>query len=228
MERYILNESSDLKFNLHAKLEASDVNGPGSRFVIWLQGCPFACKGCFNPHTWEFSNKNRVSVSDLACEILFSNTDGLTISGGEPFSQVEALLEFLKCLHTSSGELGDKLPRGIICFTGNLIEDLDETGKECLKYIDLLIDGRYVEQLRYPSGLAGSSNQRFHFNSNPGRGEALIKKEEVLFDQAIEIHVDDDDMNLIKVTGFPSINTRWLKEQGLTIENEVFEPKNKV
>jgi anaerobic ribonucleoside-triphosphate reductase activating protein len=215
------NKSSDSNYflNLHSRIVSSSVNGPGDRYVIWLQGCPHACVGCFNPETWSFKKQNMVSIFDLASDILSSGADGLTISGGEPFSQSSALLNLLKSLHDVDSNLIN-LSKGIICFTGNLIEELDFVSLDCLRYIDLLIDGRYVEQLRYPSGLAGSSNQRFHFSSIPGRGCDILNRDEIIFDQAVEVHTDSIDANLIRVTGFPSINRDFLRKNGLSIESE--------
>lgn len=206
---------------LHSMLLQSEVNGPGERLVIWTQGCTKACPGCFNPETWKFSRKNLRVPSELAEEVISSNPEGLTLTGGDPLEQPEALLDFLKALHNFSDPetlRADLFPRGIICFTGFVIEELSGAALECVDYLDLLIDGRFIEKLRYTSGLAGSSNQRFHFNSRDGRGESRISRDEVVFDQAVEIHVDDTDPSIIRITGFPSIDRKWLRSQGLFVE----------
>ena len=215
---------------IHAILKQSEVNGPGLREVIWTQGCTKACPGCFNPETWA-PGKAEGNPLVLADFLFSSRPDGLTLTGGDPLEQPEALLDFLEELHRGEPPetlSADFLPRGIICFTGYLLEELEGDALECVKYIDLLIDGRYIEKLRYTSGLAGSKNQRFHFNQLPGRGEARIKREEVLIDQAVEIHIDEDDASVVRITGFPSINRRFLKKYGLTIENENSGSKDKV
>lgn len=209
--------------NIHAVLPQSEVNGPGERLVIWTQGCTKGCKGCFNESTWSFKKNKFVFSRKLAAHVISSNPEGITLTGGDPLEQPEALLEFLRALHgDGSGESlrADFLPKGIICFTGFLIEELDGAAAECLEYIDLLIDGRYVEQLRYTSGLAGSSNQRFHFSSLPGRGESRLQRSEILIDQAVEVHIDDIDPSIIRVTGFPSIDRTFLKRHGLRVESD--------
>jgi len=209
--------------SLHSILSQSEVNGPGERLVIWTQGCTKGCSGCFNPETWKFSSKWMKDSRKLAEHVISSNPDGLTITGGDPLEQPEALLEFLRALHgDDSGESlrADFLPKGIICFTGYVLEELHGAAAECLEYIDLLIDGRYMEQLRYTSGLAGSSNQRFHFNTLPGRGESRLQRSEILIDQAVEVHVDDIDPSIIRVTGFPSIDRTFLKRYGLHIKSD--------
>lgn len=209
--------------SLHSMLSQSEVNGPGERLVIWTQGCAKACPGCFNPETWKFSSKWVENSRKLAAHVISSNPDGLTLTGGDPLEQPEALLEFLRALHDDgSGESlrADLFPKGIICFTGYVIEELVGAAAECLEYIDLLIDGRYMEQLRYTSGLAGSSNQRFHFSSLPGRGESRLQRAEILIDQAVEVHVDDIDPSIVRITGFPSIDRTFLKRHGLRIESD--------
>ena len=75
-------------------LARSEVNGPGIRAVVWVQGCPFRCEGCFNERFLPFSPAQQVSVSELAGTILsLPGIDGVTFSGGEPFAQAGPLAE---------------------------------------------------------------------------------------------------------------------------------------
>ena len=68
--------------------ERSVVNGPGERFVLWLQGCPFRCRGCFNPAFLPFAGGRRVLVAEMAERILsVPGVEGVTYSGGEPMAQ---------------------------------------------------------------------------------------------------------------------------------------------
>ena len=87
--------------NLAGFLARSEVNGPGIRAVVWVQGCPIHCEGCFNPQSWSFSPAHVVAVDDLAKQILtLDEIDGVTFSGGEPFAQAAALADLgnqLKC-----------------------------------------------------------------------------------------------------------------------------------
>jgi anaerobic ribonucleoside-triphosphate reductase activating protein len=213
-------ESKPAPWRLMSILNNSQVNGPGDRLVIWTQGCPHACKGCFNPESWNFSAGEERDAWDVAIDVLNTRTAGITISGGEPFWQPQALLSFLKGIHDDNNNLID-LPKGIICFTGYTIEEIFElpgvrgdAARACLDHIDLLIDGRFEENLRVDHVLAGSSNQRFHFLDKPGRGRDKINPEEVQIDQAVEIHLGKDSL---EVTGFPTISRSWLKERGLRI-----------
>jgi hypothetical protein len=111
------------------------------------------------------------------------------------------------------------LPNGIICFTGYTIEEIEDLNdvKECLPYIDLLIEGRFIQELKTQNGLHGSSNQRFIWNNNIGRGKDLINESKVMFDQDVEVHVTNGE---IQVTGFPDFSAqakKHLKELGITI-----------
>ena len=133
--------------------------GPGLRYVIWTQGCPFNCKGCISPEGKPVVANKIVRVEVLAEDIV-SRTDitGLTISGGEPFLQYQSLLELLQIVKQKRPDID------VLVFTGFTIEKLDwDEAKEILKLIDVLIDGPYVHEMNDGIGLRGSSNQRIHF-----------------------------------------------------------------
>jgi anaerobic ribonucleoside-triphosphate reductase activating protein len=105
------------------------------------------------------------------------------------------------------------LKDGVIVFTGYTIEEIkkDPQLEECLKYIDVLIDGRYVDELRISSGLFGSSNQNVHIYSDK------ISRDNILIDQEVEIHFSS---GLIQITGFPIIDRKELELKGIKILNE--------
>ena len=202
---------------LHAILEQSEVNGPGRRLVLWTQGCSKACPGCFNPETWKFEGGREWSSSDLVDHILSRAPEGLTLTGGDPLEQSAGLLDFLRELHSRHPSLEGILPRGIILFSGYTLAEIAllPEASECLSFIDLLIDGRYIQSLRYSHGLAGSSNQTFHFSSLPSRGTMRILPSEIAIDQSVEIHPSGSDH--FELTGFPSIDRQFLKRLGIRI-----------
>ena len=145
--------------NLHAFLPQSYANGPGSRAVVWFQGCTLNCDGCFNPATHSGKPNILKSPADLANDILiFKNIEGISISGGEPFDQAEGLAAFLQTIRNSS-----KLT--IILFSGYTFEKILEMteGEEILKNIDVLIAGPFDKSKLLPENLAGSSNKTYHF-----------------------------------------------------------------
>lgn len=133
--------------------------GPGRRFVIWLQGCKRRCYGCASPEFQPLDGGTRISVDQLLDKIVEStDIDGLTISGGEPMLQKEALSSLLHKVREMRPDLS------VILFTGYLLEDFQsDVSKDVLDCIDLLIDGEYYHEQNDDMGLRGSANQRLHF-----------------------------------------------------------------
>ena len=118
------------------------VLGPGRRAVIWVQGCPFACKGCIVPESWSSQGGELISVADLAeWELAQEDIEGMTFSGGEPMEQADALCALVDVVR-SSRDLG------LVCYTGYRLETLQRQGstaqRALLARTDLLIDGVYV------------------------------------------------------------------------------------
>jgi len=143
---------------IHDFIPVTEVEGPGKRACIWVQGCSIRCKACMVPHTWERKEGRPVFIDDLFDQ-LSSNQEieGLTILGGEPMDQADALLPLLikvKEIHLS-----------IIVFTGYYLERLtDNSQKQIIELCDLLIDGPYVKTLTdFSRPWIGSKNQRIHF-----------------------------------------------------------------
>jgi anaerobic ribonucleoside-triphosphate reductase activating protein len=142
--------------NLAGFLAKSEVNGPGARAVVWVQGCPIHCEGCFNVQFQSFSPAMLVPVNELAETILaIPGIDGATFSGGEPFAQAGLL-----------AALGRRLRRAgltIVTYTGYTAEQLaagdDPAWPALLAVTDLLIAGPYIAGLVQPDPLKGSSNQ---------------------------------------------------------------------
>lgn len=85
---------------IHSIETFGTVDGPGIRFVVFMQGCPLRCKYCHNPDTWEFHAGTEMSVSDiikkLKSNISFYKNGGITVSGGEPLAQKEFVTELFK------------------------------------------------------------------------------------------------------------------------------------
>ena len=131
----------------------------------------------------------------------------MTISGGDPFEQPDEFFLLLEKIHLLD------LEKGVIVFTGYTMKEIrgDERLEKCLKYIDVLIDGRYEEENRISSGLFGSSNQEVYILSDK------ISREEILIDQEVEVFFEN---GLIQITGFPIINRKELSNKGIQILNE--------
>ena len=183
----------------------SKVNGPGNRFVLWTQGCSKGCSECFNPETWSTNIYKELSPTQIFELIKNFEVDGVTISGGDPLEQEDELLELLMLLSTM------RLRKGVILFSGFTRAEISSNfiREQCLKYIDVLIDGRYEKNLKIDFSLRGSSNQEFYFFSNK------ILSDELHFDQEIEISSLEGD---IMMTGFPNISRKILKELGVNLK----------
>jgi anaerobic ribonucleoside-triphosphate reductase activating protein len=136
---------------VHAIEPRSRANGPGVRFVVWLQGCTLGCPGCFNPTTHPGGGRE-VDIEALD----FGDADGLSLSGGEPMQQPAAALALLT--HARSRGLST------LMFSGYTLDEIRALplGTEVLAQLDVLIDGRYVAGERLATGLRGSANQRIH------------------------------------------------------------------
>ena len=190
--------------NIHA-YKISRVNGPGNRFTLWTQGCSKGCSDCFNPETWSYRNNISLTPLEIFEQIKELDIDGVTITGGDPLEQEEELLLLLKLLDTLN------LSKGVIVFTGFSYDEIRENKvrEECCSYIDVLIDGRYEKDKRISNCIKGSSNQNIIYFSSK------LKEEELLIDQEVEICLEGD---IISVTGFPSIDRKFLKEFGVIIK----------
>ena len=153
----------------YAEIKYCDIaNGVGIRTSLFVSGCTHRCKNCFNSDAWDFSY-GRVFDENIQKDILKSlepaYIEGLSLLGGEPFEPVNqrGLVPFLK-------KVKEKLPEKTVwCYTGYTLETdlLSESRARCevteemLSYIDVLVDGEFVQEL-YDISLRfkGSSNQR--------------------------------------------------------------------
>ncbi|MFQ5329523.1 MAG: 4Fe-4S single cluster domain-containing protein [Thermodesulfobacteriota bacterium] len=150
--------------NIHSVIPLSQVNGPGSRMVVFFQGCGHNCSGCFNPATHPFHEVNRFTPKALFERYLVkdgsgNDVEGITVSGGDPFFQPEPLRQLLSVARES-------YRLSTMVYTGFTLEEIKGDLKRSLSlpFIDILIDGRYDPTKRETTLLArGSTNQRFHF-----------------------------------------------------------------
>lgn len=138
--------------------------GPGERICVWTQGCSRGCTGCISP---ELQSADKPEADDRLLTDLIRRSaqlkgcDGLTISGGEPFEQPDALLNVLRGVRT--------VFRDILVYTGFTLEEIrggkcSDAGVRCLELIDVLVDGPYIKERNVPGCvLRGSDNQRIHY-----------------------------------------------------------------
>ena len=131
------------------------VNGIGMRRVFFSQGCTHNCKGCFNPETHSFTKGKMFDIDKLVNEVVSDPLlKGVTFSGGDPFQQAPAFLEFAKKLKQHN--------INIWSYTGYTFKEIlqgTEEQKELLKYVDVLVDGEFKIDLKTDCKYRGSSNQ---------------------------------------------------------------------
>lgn len=146
-----------MRYNLIRKMDIS--NGPGVRVSVFMQGCSFHCKNCFNPETWDFQGGKEFN-NDTINEVLElcdkKHIKGLSILGGEPMhpNNIEGTTKLAKAFK-------EKYPNKNLWVWSGYRFDEDLKDKEVLNYIDVLVDGTYSDELHDPTlKWRGSSNQR--------------------------------------------------------------------
>lgn len=144
-------------YNKIRKMDISD--GPGVRVSIFMQGCAFNCKNCFNPETHDFKGGKEFTDATIDRILELSDNDnieGLSILGGEPMHprNIENTTKLAKAFK-------EKFPNKNIWAWSGFKFDKDLKDKEFTKYLDVIVDGQYVDELHNPTlKWKGSSNQR--------------------------------------------------------------------
>ena len=144
-------------YNKIRKMDISD--GPGVRVSIFMQGCAFNCKNCFNPETHDFKGGKEFTDETINRILELSDNDnieGLSILGGEPMHprNIENTTKLAKAFK-------EKYPSKNVWAWSGFKFDKDLKDKEGTKYLDVLVDGQYVDELHNPKlKWKGSSNQR--------------------------------------------------------------------
>ena len=146
-----------MRYNKIRKMDIS--NGPGVRVSIFMQGCSFHCKNCFNPETWDFKLGNEFTDETINKVLELADKDyivGLSILGGEPMhpNNIKATTRLAKAFK-------EKYPNKSIWVWSGFLFDRDLKDKEVLNYIDVLVDGLYQDELHdFRLKWRGSTNQR--------------------------------------------------------------------
>ena len=145
--------------NYHKIEKTSIANGEGIRVVLWVSGCSLHCKGCHNPETWNINSGkpfNLESKKELYESLDKSYIKGITFSGGNPLESFPEVFALCK-------EIKEKFPsKDIWLYSGYTYEEINQKVMSMiLEYVDVLVDGRYIDELRdITLEWRGSSNQR--------------------------------------------------------------------
>ncbi len=173
-----------------AVVDVTEAEGPGRRFAVWVQGCSIRCDGCCNPQMFDLLGGSLVTPDVLLARLdkVGDQVEGVTLLGGEPFEQAEALVPFAEGARARG--------KTVVAFTGHHLEDLrvdrPSGSRALLATVDLLVDGPYREQVpEQTRRWSGSANQRFHYLTDriaPGSEE--IRPGEL--ERTVELRIGPD------------------------------------
>ncbi len=192
--------------NVYKYLNHTNVEGPGVRFCLWVQGCKKHCVGCYASETWSFEVNKLFSPEEIF-SMIPSDVEGITFLGGEPFEQAKDL--------TVLAQMCKEKNLSVVCFTGYALEEIqngnDVNKKNLLNSIDLLIDGAYEED-KYDLSRpwVGSSNQRYIFLTDRYSKEDILK-----YRNKVEMRISKDGKLEINGMGdFKSIERKFCLQLG--------------
>lgn len=165
-----------MRYNKIRKMDVS--NGPGIRVSIFMQGCVFNCKNCFNPETHDFNGGKEFTDETIARVLELCGPEhiqGLSILGGEPMhpKNIEGTTKLAKAFK-------EKYPNKTIWSWSGYLFDEYLKDKEVVNYIDVIVDGQYKDELRDPRlKYAGSTNQRaIDIKKSLKHGEVVLFEEQ--------------------------------------------------
>lgn len=143
-----------MKLNILDIIRGTTVDGPGFRTSIYLAGCSHHCPGCHNPQSWNADAGTPMSLSEIM-DIVREEDFNVTLTGGDPLFNPERVIPLAKMIHDAGYT--------IWLYTGYTYEEIlaDEQRRPILPYLEAIVDGRFIENLRDTDlQFRGSSNQR--------------------------------------------------------------------
>ncbi|MET3120720.1 anaerobic ribonucleoside-triphosphate reductase activating protein [Oxalobacteraceae bacterium GrIS 2.11] len=180
-----------MQININKAHYPVTVLGPGKRIGIWLQGCSIGCKGCVSQDTWDSQLNRRMSVAQLLawCKKVSAKQalDGITLSGGEPFDQPEALSALLDGLHQWRRQSGSDWD--ILCYSGYPYSTLKNQHTAILNRLDVLIPEPFIDQRPTSRKWRGSENQTLELLTERGQKKYGSNQDESV-DKQIQVMVD--------------------------------------
>ncbi|MGE8259212.1 MAG: 4Fe-4S cluster-binding domain-containing protein [Stenotrophomonas sp.] len=197
--------------------------GPGRRLGIWFQGCSIRCPGCISADTWGPGHR-RIAVDVLLEQLApwWRQADGVTISGGEPFDQLDALLALLRGLRSRG-------PGDILVYSGHALETLQAPLRRAEGLIDGLMSDPYLATAGQTRALRGSDNQRLSLLTGLGRDRlAGLDRPHAPSDKVLDIMFDEDGS--LWMAGIPRHNDllrlrEMLRAQGHHLQTSAHAPR---
>jgi anaerobic ribonucleoside-triphosphate reductase activating protein len=193
----MIMKMSDNTIELARILPISEVNGPGMRAVIWVQGCRKRCLGCWNPEYLKFGSDWKLSPKELVERVKnetgnFSMIEGVTFSGGEPFGQAENLSVAAKLFKDEN--------LSVMSYSGYTLAEIQLMGPRAASFLDqldILIDGEYIQAQHGDRLWRSSLNQQVHFLTDRYRSFENDISGEI---REFEVTISGEES---KITGFP-------------------------
>ncbi|MBD9516034.1 4Fe-4S single cluster domain-containing protein [Pseudomonas sp. PDM22] len=197
--------------------------GPGQRLGIWFQGCSIRCPGCISADTWG-PGQQRIALEQLLADIQpwLNEAQGITLSGGEPFDQFDALLLLLR-------ELRQRSQADILVYSGYPLEQLEAQLQAANGLIDVLISDPYQQHTEQSLALRGSDNQRLNLLTDLGRARlASYQRSLAATDKALDLMFDADGS--VWMAGIPRRDDLLrlqdlLREQGHQLQVSAHRPR---
>lgn len=183
--------------------------GPGRRLGVWVQGCTIACPGCVSRDTWDLDGGASIAVGDLVERAVAERVDGVTITGGEPFQQPEAL-------HTLLSELSRALPGAdLMCYSGFPWARLVRRHSPSLALLDAVVPEPYRRGEPDGGAWRGSANQPLVLLTD--RARERYREPSV---RSVQVSVDDSGVHMIGIPARGDLERleRALRDRGVTLQ----------
>ena len=172
-------------------VHGSAIYGPGSRTVVWAQGCSIRCPGCWNENLWTFDGGREVSEEEIVRAATDSDDCGITILGGEPLDQAEETHRLISLAKMSG--------LNTFLYTGYEDYEVDGTRAQCVADACIVVIGRYRHSLRSEELLwRGSTNQRIIWND-----PYLAQGDDLSDRRMVELSIDEETKTM-SILGYPS------------------------
>ncbi|WP_076408756.1 anaerobic ribonucleoside-triphosphate reductase-activating protein [Shewanella sp. UCD-KL12] len=151
--------------NYHQYFPVDVINGPGTRATLFVSGCEHQCRGCYNQSTWNPCHGHKFDLQ-MQQQVIDDLNDtrikrrGLSLSGGDPLfpENLSAVLALVKRVKQEC------IGKDIWLWTGYLLDELSPQQQQIIEYVDVLVDGKFEQELADPSLVfRGSSNQLIHY-----------------------------------------------------------------
>lgn len=200
------------------------VLGPGSRLVVWVQGCDLACVGCASVDTWDRAGGREVGVTELSelvsSEIRARSLDGITLTGGEPTDQALALTRVIRAVRSTTPDQHVD----VLLFTGRTLTSARRLAPALVGAADCVVAGPYRPDRTGTGRLLASSNQSISYASEAARG----RYESWLADDTARLQLAADDRDLY-IVGLPAPGTldsfaARLSHRGVVLDQVTWRP----